>query len=274
MSAVHRAQPTALPPLTVLDPAAALTAGRGGVTRGTSRGHAYMSIGEVLAQLRQDFPDVTISKIRFLEAEGLIEPERTASGYRKFSRDDLTRLRYVLSAQRDHYLPLRVIKDNLLALDRGMEPAEPGQSGGPRVPRALTPVPGLPGPEAFDADPSELRLSRPELLAAADVNDAELAALEQFGLLGPRAGGYFDGTALVIAKTVAAMGRFGIEPRHLRLFKTAADREIGLVEQVVSPLVGQRTPEGRARADEAVGELASLSIALHAALVKAGLRRG
>ena len=86
----------------------------------TSR--AFMSIGEVLGQLRSDFPDITISKIRFLEAEGLVEPERTASGYRKFSREDVERLRYVLSAQRDHYLPLRVIKEHLDAIDRGLEP--------------------------------------------------------------------------------------------------------------------------------------------------------
>ena len=95
-----------------------------------------MSIGEVLGQLRSDFPDITISKIRFLEAEGLVEPERTASGYRKFSREDLSRLRYVLSAQRDHYLPLRVIKDHLDAIDRGLDPPDLG-SGGPKVPRAL-----------------------------------------------------------------------------------------------------------------------------------------
>src|SRR3954471_24762108 len=116
---------------------------------------AFMSIGEVLSQLRSEFPDVTISKIRFLEAEGLIEPERTASGYRKFSRDDVGRLRYVLSAQRDHYLPLRVIKEHLEALDRGLE--APASSGGtPRVPRALVSAEGLPGPEAFLPEVTEL----------------------------------------------------------------------------------------------------------------------
>src|SRR5436309_10001691 len=97
---------------------------------------AFMSIGEVLASLRAEYPDVTISKIRFLEAEGLIEPERTPSGYRKFSREDVARLRYVLSAQRDQYLPLRVIKAHLEAIDRGLEPPDsPG--AGPQVPRAL-----------------------------------------------------------------------------------------------------------------------------------------
>src|SRR3954464_2955180 len=120
---------------------------------------AFMSIGEVLASLRSEFPDVTISKIRFLEAEGLVEPERTASGYRKFSRDDVSRLRYVLSAQRDHYLPLRVIKQHLEAIDRGLEPPAIA-GGGPQVPRALAVAEGLPGPEAFGREASELRRSR------------------------------------------------------------------------------------------------------------------
>src|SRR5437868_6462948 len=141
-----------------------------------------MSIGEVLAILRPDFADVTISKIRFLESEGLVEPERTASGYRKFSRDDVARLRYVLSAQRDHYLPLRVIKQHLEAIDRGLEPPDtPG--GGPQVPRALSVAEGLPGPEAFGRDSSELRLSRDELVEAAGIDGALLNLVEQFGLV-------------------------------------------------------------------------------------------
>jgi DNA-binding transcriptional MerR regulator len=230
-----------------------------------------MSIGEVLATLRPEFPDVTISKIRFLEAEGLIEPERTPSGYRKFSRDDVARLRYVLSAQRDHYLPLRVIKTHLEAIDRGLEPPEtPG--GGPQVPRALSVAEGLPGPESFGRDASELRLSRDELVEAAGIEPEQLSQIEQFGLLSARPGGYFDGNALIIAKTVAEMSRFGLEPRHLRGFRAAAEREIGLVEQVVAPLVRQRNPEARGRAEEVARELASLSVKLHATLVKAGLR--
>lgn len=235
---------------------------------------AFMSIGEVLGQLRPDFPDVTISKIRFLEDEGLIKPERTASGYRKFSREDLSRLRYVLTSQRDHYLPLRVIKEHLDAIDRGLEPPSVG-GGGPRVPRALVAAEGMPGPEAFRPDASEVRLSRRELLDAAGLEEAQLAELEQYGLLGPRTGGsHYDGDALVVAKTVAEMSRFGIEARHLRPFKAAAEREIGLVEQVVTPLVRQRSPEARARADEVARELASLSVKLHATLVKAGLAPG
>jgi DNA-binding transcriptional MerR regulator len=233
-----------------------------------------MSIGEVLSQLRADFPDVTISKIRFLEAEGLIEPERTSSGYRKFSRDDVARLRYVLSAQRDRYLPLRVIKQHLEALDRGLEPGE-SAGAAPQVPRALTAVDGLPGPEAFVRDATDVRLTRQELADAAGLDPAQLDQLEQYGLVAPRPGGsYYDGDALVIAKTVAEMARFGIEARHLRPFKSAADREIGLFEQVVSPLVRQRNPEARARAEETVRELAALSIRLHSTLVRAGLKPG
>jgi DNA-binding transcriptional MerR regulator len=237
---------------------------------------AFMSIGEVLAQLRAEYPDVTISKIRFLEAEGLVEPERTASGYRKFSRDDLARLRYVLTAQRDQYLPLRVIKANLEALDRGLEPsATPGE--GPQVPRALVAADGLPGPDAFAVgrDASELRLSRSELLEASGLAEAALAQLESFGLVGVRPGSnHYDGDALIIAKAVADLSRFGIEARHLRAFKAAADREIGLVEQVINPLVRQRNPEARARAEETARELAALSVKLHATLVRAGLRPG
>jgi DNA-binding transcriptional MerR regulator len=234
---------------------------------------AFLSIGQVLEQLRADFPDVTISKIRFLETEGLIDPERTSSGYRKFSRDDVARLRYVLSAQRDRYLPLRVIKQHLEALDRGLEPPE-GADGGPQVPRALTAVEG-PGPDAFVREMSDVRLTRAELATAAGLSVEQLDQLEQYGLVSARPGGsFYDGDALVVAKTVAEMARFGIESRHLRPFKSAADREIGLFEQVVAPLVRQRNPEARARADETVRELAALSIRLHSALVRAGLKPG
>ncbi len=240
----------------------------------TSTSRIFLSIGDVLSHLRADFPDVTISKIRFLESEGLVEPERTSAGYRKFSHADVQRLRYVLTAQRDHYLPLRVIKDHLEALDRGLEPAA-HPSTGPRVPMTLVSSEGLPGPEAFGKDATDVRLSRRELLEAAELDDASLDQLEQYGLVAPRPGGnHYDGTSLSIARTVAEMARFGIEPRHLRAFKAAADREVGLVEQVVTPLARQRGPEARARAEEVARELAALSVRLHAALVKAGLRPG
>ena len=249
-----------------------MSAGLGGAAAMSTR--AFMSIGEVLGQLRPDFPDITISKIRFLEAEGLVEPERTASGYRKFSREDLSRLRYVLTAQRDHYLPLRVIKEHLDAIDRGLEPPDLGNAG-PKVPRALVAAEGLPGPDAFLPDVTEIRLSRSELLSAAALAPEQLDQLEQYGLLAAIPGGsHYDGNALVVARTVAEMARFGIEARHLRMFKAAAEREIGLVEQVVTPLVRQRNPEARARAEEVARELAALSVKLHATLVRNGLGPG
>jgi DNA-binding transcriptional MerR regulator len=233
--------------------------------------HAFMSIGEVLGQLRGEFPDVTISKIRFLETEGLVAPSRTSSGYRKFSRDDVGRLRYVLAAQRDNYLPLKVIKSHLAAIDRGLQPAVAGQAG-PQVPQGAGDSDGLPGAEDFLPEPSELRLSRDELIDAAGLEPDQLSQIEAFGLVSPRPGGHYDGDALVIAKTVAQMSRFGLEPRHLRSFRTTAERELGLVEQVVAPLVRQRNPEARGRADEVARELASLSVRLHATLVRSGLR--
>lgn len=226
-----------------------------------------LSIGEVLSQLRVDFPDVTISKIRFLEDQGLVQPDRTPSGYRKFSGSDVGRLRYVLSQQRDHYLPLRVIKDQLEAIDRGHNP-------GTSVPRAahLAITDNAPTPEHFRSAPAAMRLSREELLNTAGLRPAQLSELEQFGLISPRSGGFYDDDALAIAKVVCDLARFGIEGRHLRAFKSAADREVGLFGQVAGPLAKQRSGDGRARAEETVRELAALSVRLHAALVQIGLR--
>jgi DNA-binding transcriptional MerR regulator len=227
---------------------------------------SFMSIGEVLARLRSDFPDITISKIRFLESEGLIEPERSASGYRKFSPDDVERLRYVLTAQRDQYLPLRVIRENLETIAAGGEPVQSPAAGPPRP--AAEP---LPGPELFANKPGEPRLSREQLLAAAGITAAQLEALEAFGLLRPRSGDTFDGDALVIARTVGELSAFGLEPRHLRSFKAAAEREVGLIEQLVLPMLRQRNPQARTRAEQLARQLATLSVRLHAFLVKAAL---
>ena len=229
---------------------------------------AYLSIGEVLTKLRGEFSDITISKIRFLESEGLIDPQRTPSGYRKFTAVDLERLRYVLAAQRDQYLPLRVIKENLDAMDRGLTPSvTPGSAAAPR----LATVDGEFAPSNFVQD-SQLRLSREELLQSSGLNDAQLVELESFGLVTIK-GRYFDADALAVSRAVAEMAAFGIEPRHLRSFKTAADREVGLVEQVITPLLRQKGSESAARAEEVQRELASLSIRLHAALVASGLHR-
>jgi DNA-binding transcriptional MerR regulator len=240
--------------------------------RAAASSRSRMSIGEVLSLLRADFPEISISKIRFLEAEGLIEPERTPSGYRKFSHRDVERLRYVLTSQREHYLPLKVIKEHLDAIDRGLEP--PAVTGtGPQVPRVVLAGDGYPTPESFSAEASELRLSRAELLSAAQIEDKLLEQLENFGLVRPRPGSsHYDGDALMIAKTASELAAFGLEPRHLRAFKTAADREIGLVEQVVSPMQRARDAAAKARAEDTIKAMAALSVRLHATLVKSGLR--
>lgn len=221
---------------------------------------AHMTIGDVLGRLRGDFPDVTISKIRFLEAEGLVEPERSPSGYRKFSQSDIERLRFILAAQRDHYLPLRVIKERLEARDGGSDTSPPARRG----PRTLVAA------DTTAEDP-DVRLTRRQLIDGAGIDETLLAQLEDFGLI-RRLGAHYDGEALTVARTAAALGVFGFEARHLRAVKAAADREAGLIEQVVAPLLRQRSPGAHARADETAREIAALSVRLHAALVSTGLR--
>jgi DNA-binding transcriptional MerR regulator len=238
---------------------------------------ALMSIGQVLAQLRPEFPDTTVSKLRFLEAEGLVEPQRTPAGYRKYSWDDVARLRLVLTAQRDHFLPLRVIRDQLAALDReadagrpprpalnsvrptGVGAAAPGSTAAPPAPR---------GPAA---EGSDARLTRADLVARSGLDDAMLAQVEALALLAPRAPGWYDAEALIVAEAVAGLARYGLEPRHLRAFRSAADREAGLFAQLVAPLASQRDPVARVRAGETVRELIGLSQQLHAALLRAAL---
>lgn len=220
-----------------------------------------MSIGTVLNALRDEFPEVTISKIRFLEAEGLIEPQRTPSGYRKFSAGDVERLAHVLRMQRDHYLPLKVIRERLDAMERG----EAVQL--PLVGRQRTgeDVPEPPGP------PTVARVGRAELLAAAEIDEGELREWESYGLVAPLEDGVYDAEAVTVASLVAELGRFGIEPRHLRVMKAAADREAGLVDQVVAPLKRHRNPQTRAHAEARAKELAALTVRLHAALVQTAL---
>ena len=229
---------------------------------------AYLSIGEVLTRLRTEFTDITISKIRFLESEGLIEPQRTPSGYRKFTTNDLERLRFVLLAQRDQYLPLKVIKENLDAMDRGLTPAK--AVGGVATPR-LAAADGVLTADQFASD-NDLRLTRAEMVSASNLTDEQLTEIESYGLVAIR-GRHYDSDGLAVAKAVAEISAFGIGARHLRAFKTAADREIGLVEQVTTPLLRQKGSESKARAEEVERELASLSIRLHASLVRAGLHR-
>ena len=233
---------------------------------------ARKSIGQALAELTAEFPDEDIkeSKLRFLEAEGLVEPERTPSGYRKYSTRDMERLRYIIRMQREHYLPLKVIKEHLDAIDRGLEPPSP--NGGPTVPAGLLGE-GSAAVELLRTDRSDVRISRRELVKTAEITDELLDQLENFGLVRTRTGSkHYDADALVVARTAGALAAFGIEPRHLRAFKTAADREIGLVEQVVTPIRRSREDGAEGRAAQAVEEIAALSLRLHATLVRAGLR--
>lgn len=229
-----------------------------------------MSIGAVLTVLREEFPEVTISKIRFLESEGLVEPQRTPSGYRKFAPADVDRLGHVLRMQRDHYLPLKVIREYLDALDRGESVPLPT----PADRRSPGPVEEAQQELAMSADPGDrpVRLGRGELLAAIEASEHDLAEWESYGLLQAGADGGYDTDTLHIARIIAELGRFGLEARHLRAVKAAADREIGLVEQVVAPLRRHRNPQTRAHAEATALELATLSVRLHAALVQSGLR--
>ncbi len=354
---------------------------------------SYLSIGDVLSLLREEFPDVTISKIRFLESQGLVNPERSPSGYRKFYDHDVERLRWVLRQQREHFLPLKVIRDRLSADGEDLvaggpdlearpqavavadAPAEATGGGngteGPREPEApvatiepdpaaplemsppvsrpaamgSTPSPAsasadptpegpsvapesVPGPQApalphetspddapgtggaevtasgpsasdvatsssdtsdetwpdavpatepFDLapGPSGASLTLHELCAASGLPAATVAALEGFGLIqSMEVGGaaYYDEEALTVSRLVLEFERFGLEPRHLRLYRTTADREVGLVEQVVTPLLRQRSPEARRRATEGSSELVRLGQALRAALLRRELR--
>jgi len=207
---------------------------------------AYLGIGEVLARLQDEFPDVSLSKIRFLESEGLIEPARSPSGYRRFDETDVERLRYILTAQRDQYLPLRVIKERLLPPPVGGRDQEAGEP------------------------PAQGPMTRRQLLAAAEIDDGQLAELETFGLI-RRSGRVYDPDALQVACAAAALGRYGVQPRHLRAVRAAVEREMSFIEQVVAPTLRQRNPEARGHAGRTAREIAALTMRLHGALIEAAL---
>jgi DNA-binding transcriptional MerR regulator len=236
---------------------------------------AGMSIGAVLDLLRPDFPDVTISKIRFLEAEGLVTPERTASGYRRFTAYDCARLRFILTAQRDQYLPLKVIKAQLDAQPDGELP----QIGSPYgVPR-LVPVSdsersgrddGAAGVSAVA--PTQVRLSREDLLARSGVDEELLTALVKSGVITTGPAGFFDEHSVVIAQCARALADYGVEPRHLRAFRSAADRQSDLIAQIAAPVVKAPKAGARDRADDLAREVAALAITLHTSLIKSAVR--
>jgi DNA-binding transcriptional MerR regulator len=242
-----------------------------------------MSIGEVLGILKPEFPDITVSKIRFLEGAGLVQPDRSASGYRKFSEDDVARLRFVLRAQRDQYLPLRVIRQRLSDLDevgglaaRGGPAADTEAGADPGTAAAQAP-PGAgadAGPAAAAqpgwsagggfaaAPPSDAQFTRDELCRAAGASVEQLLQLESFGLVSARGSGergaWYGGDDLVMLRLARELADYGLEARHLRMYKLFAEREAALFEQVVAPLVRQRNPEARARARDTIDALAQL----------------
>jgi DNA-binding transcriptional MerR regulator len=227
-----------------------------------------MSIGAVLDLLRGDFPDVTISKIRFLETEGLVTPERTASGYRRFTAYDCARLRFILTAQRDQYLPLKVIKAQLDAQPDGELPQTGSAYGVPR----LVSVTGADGEVSAGLAATQARLRREDLLARSGVDEALLNELVKGGIIKPGPAGFFDEHAVVIAQCARALADYGVEPRHLRAFRSAADRQSDLIAQIAGPVVKAGKAGARDRADDLAREVAALAITLHTSLIKSAVR--
>ncbi len=227
-----------------------------------------LGIGKVIDELRSEFPELSITKIRYLESEGLIVPERTPSGYRKFSYGDVERLRFILRQQRDRFWPLGHIRQVLEDMDRGVVPPEE-VNGAVAVPTLVLGQDGLPTAATFTEGRSQIRLSRAELIDSAGITSALLDSIEQYGLISRRKSqAYYDGHDLTVASVIAELAGLGLEPRHLKIFRTAADREIGLFEQIVSPVAKQHD---KARTAELTGAIAALSIRLHTVLVKDGL---
>ena len=230
---------------------------------------AGMSIGAVFDLLRPDFPDVTISKIRFLEEQGLVTPERTGSGYRRFTAYDCARLRFILSAQRDQYLPLKVIKAQLDAQPDGELPSNGSAYGVPKL---------VPDPDSdraggpADVAPAQVRLSREDLLRRSGIKPELLVALVKSGVIIPGPAGFFDEHAVVIAQCAHALGEYGVEPRHLRAFRSAADRQSDLIAQIAGPIGKAGNAGARDRADELAREVAALAITLHTSLIKSAVR--
>ena len=258
----------------------------------------HLSIGEVLGLLLEEFPDVTISKIRFLESQGLIQPERTPSGYRKFYEPDVDLLRVILTEQRQNYLPLRVIRDRLETgeidptgehlrpslddVDDDPTPTEVPRASiasHPASRRTLPPPPPVEPQRDPEPRPAQLLpgilLDRGEFLSMVGITEDELDQLEGFGLVQPHLGGLaptYDDDAVAIAKPAVEFLRAGIDARHLRTWRTAAEREASLYEQIVTPRYRQRNPEARADALRQLRRLDALGASLRSALTRQVLR--
>ncbi|MGE2835890.1 MerR family transcriptional regulator [Mycobacterium sp. SMC-4] len=230
-----------------------------------------MSIGVVLDLLRSEFPDVTHSKIRFLEAEGLVTPERTPSGYRRFTAYDCARLRFILTAQRDHYLPLKVIKAQLDAQPDGELPQTGSSYAAPRLVTVDDAAASATAPQT-----TQVRLTREDVLERSGVDEELLSALVKAGVITPSFKGagavFFDEHSVVIAQCARALADYGVEPRHLRAFRSAADRQSDLIAQIAGPVVKGGKAGARDRADDLAREVAALAITLHTSLIKSAVR--
>ncbi len=230
----------------------------------------YMTIGDVIKTLAEEFPDVTLSKVRFLEAEGLIEPERTPSGYRRFYQEDLAKLRYILRLQRDHFVPLKVIRKRLEHFD----PSETVEDEAPEAP-VPPPIRAAKDENELEALEGGLSLSPTDFLSATGMSEEEVKELEEYGLIHshllPAGGSYYDEDDLMVAKIARDFAKFGIYARHLRMYKNFAEKEAGLFEQVVIPL-SRAGGDGRKGVSQSLNDMAKLSRKLKQVMLKSRLR--
>src|SRR4249920_1004574 len=232
---------------------------------------SYQSIGEVLVSVKAEFPDITISKIRFLESEGLIDPERTPSGYRKFYDKDVDRLKSILRMQRDEYLPLKVIKERLLKQDVDDEEA----IDGPQEERELDDDEKASASTEIADAPTGLQMSIEEMSAASGVDRERIKELESYGIVcshGPDGSRYYDGDDYIILSIVKDFFRFGIEPRHLTMYKHFTDREASFFEALVAPTLRQKNPDARRAAADTLADLSATSRKFKQALLRNALR--
>jgi len=234
-----------------------------------SRSRDYLSIGEVLEAIKVDFPDVSISKIRFLESEGLINPERTGSGYRKFYDPDVARLRYILSLQKEQFLPLRVIRERLAEADAsGSIPAI--ESAGDRSATSV-PAKANGSRKAPSRISTDVQLDRTGLSEASGLSDDELQGLEDFGLIAT--GDFYDGNDLAVANAARRLLDYGLEPRHLRMYRQWADREASFFEQIVAPMARRKDPSSQMKAAQSSQDLIGLSQQIRDAMLRTSMKQ-
>ena len=221
----------------------------------SARPAKLFTIGQVLNVLNPEFPDLSSSKLRYLEEEGLVTPQRTPNGYRKFTENDVERIRIILELQRTRYLPLKVIGAYLDDLDSGMNPHLPAGSDTPEpVRRRLL----------------ARKLTALELTSETGISDGLIAEAQELKLLGSEP---FDYSAIEIARSLVLLQRFGISPRHLRGLKAAVDRDIGIIEGVVAPVVAKNDTSSRSKAAHFAAEIAQHFAVIRSELVQSSIRQ-